>query len=545
MLNRLTRRGVRWTSVALISVLALLAASCAEDDDSDTMAAIDAAAGAAAAAQSGAAAAQSDAGAAMSEAGTARAEASAADAEASAAAAEASAATAAAEAAAAEAAAAAALAAEAIASAEVARAAAEGNQADLEAAEAALAAAQDAAAAAQAEAASAQQEAAAAQAEAASAQAEAEEARSAAEAAAEEAAAAEAAAEEAMAAEAQSAIGPDGLPAIGTPERCEANRAAGKLSFMTGFDFAAAAGIIDIVVAEDAGFFDAMCLDVEIQPGFAPGNSAALAAGTVQLGATATFGELVRQNVAGDADIMAFAQLGHTAISQLLISPEAGVTDLTDLEGMTVGIKGDIPVAIEAMMAAAGLQRGTFTELLLEGFNPVEHFALGIDALPVYRSNEPRWLDLAGIDYITFDPLDYDVPASFAIYVTTRDFYEQHPTVVEDFVRAGLAGYYFAAANPETAIDLAFERIEAAGNNLFFAREHELFRWTTDQQIIEDVTPEGLAIGQLNPSRLGEEIQNLVNLGVYDEAPDWESMMDASLVPKLYDGDQLIWVPMN
>ena len=529
MLTDMMRRRARWISVSLLCVLALVAAACAaEDDDSAAIAAVDAAAGAAAAAQS-------EAGSALSEAETARAEASAADAEASAA-------TAAAEAAAAEAAAAAALAEEAIAAAEVAKATAEGNAADVAEAEAALQAAQDAAAAAQAEAASAQAEAAAAQEEAASAQAEAEEARSAAETAAEEAAAAEAAA---AAAEAEAALGPDGLPAFGTPERCEANRAAGKLNFMTGFDFAAAAGIIEFVVADAEGFFEDMCLDVEIQPGFAPGNSAALAAGTVQLGATATFGELVRQNVAGDAEIMAFAQLGHTAISQLLVSPEAGVTDLTDLEGMTVGIKGDIPVAIEAMMAEAGLMRGTFTELLLEGFNPVEHFALGIDALPVYRSNEPRWLDLAGIDYITFDPLDYNVPASFAIYVTTRAFYEEHPTVVEDFVRAGLRAYYFAAENPEAAIDHAFTRIEAAGNNLFFAREHELYRWTTDQQIIENVTPDGLVIGQLNVSRLGEEIQNLVDLGVYDEKPDWLSMMDPDLVPKLYEDGELIWASMN
>ena len=532
MRTHTARRCIRRIFVSLLCVLALVAAACAaEDDDSDAMAAVDAAAGAAAAAQS-------DAGTALGEAQAARAEASAADAEAAAAAA-------AADAAGAEAAAAAALAEEAIAAAEVAKATAEGNQADVAAAEAALEAAQEAAAAAQAEAANAQaeaaaaqEEAAAAQEEAANAQAEAEEARSAAQAAASEAAAAEAAAAEA-------AMGADGLPAFGTPERCEANRAAGKLNFMTGFDFAAAAGIIEFIVAEDEGFFDDMCLDVEIQPGFAPGNSAALAAGTVQLGATATFGELVRQNVAGDADIVAFAQLGHTAISQLLISPDAGVTDLTDLEGMTVGIKGDIPIAIEAMMTAAGLQRGTFTELLLEGFNPVEHFALGIDALPVYRSNEPRWLDLAGIDYITFDPLDYDVPASFAIYVTTRSFYEEHPTVVEDFVRAGLRGYHFAVENPEAAIEHAFTRIEAAGNNLFFAREHETFRMTTDQEIIENVTPRGLAIGQLNPPRLGEEIQNLVNLGVYDELPDWQSMMDATLVPRLYDGDQLIWASMN
>ncbi len=516
-------RNLRRIFVSLICALALVAAACAGDDDSDdgSMAAADAAA-------SAAASAQSEAGAALNEAQAARAEASAADAEASAANAAAAAAAAGAEVATA-------LAEEALAAAEVAQATASGNQADVAAAEAALEAAQEAAASAQAEAA-------AAQADAASAQAEAAEARSAAEAAAEEAAAAEMAAAEAVA---ESAMGADGLPAFGTPERCEANRAAGKLIFMTGFDFAAAAGIIEVITAEDEGYFDDMCLDVEIQPGFAPGNSAALAAGSVQLVVTATFGELVRTNVAGDADLVAFAQLGHTAISQLLISPDSGVTELSDLEGKTVGIKGDIPVAIEAMMAAAGLQRGTFTELLLDGFNPIDHFALGIDALPVYRSNEPRVLDSAGIDYIVYDPLDYDVPASFAIYVTTRSFYEEHPTVVEDFVRAGLRGYYAAAEDPELAIDHAFERIEAAGNQMFLAREHELYRWTTDQKIIEDVTPEGLVIGQMNVPRLGNEIENLVDLGVYEEKPDWLSMLDATVVPKLYDGDTLIWESMN
>ena len=505
--------------MSLVCVLALVAAACAaEDDDSDAMAAVDAAA-------SAAAAAQTDAGAALNEAQAARAEASAADAEAGAA-------TAAAGAAAAAADAAAAIAGEAIAAAEVAKATAEGNRADVAAAEAALEAAQQAAAAAQEQAASAQAEAAAAQQEAASAQAAAEEARSAAEAAAEQAAA-------------ESAMGPDGLPAFGTPERCDANRAAGKLIFMTGFDFAASAGIIEVVVAEDNGYFDDMCLDVEIQPGFSPGNSAALAAGTVQLGVIAEFGELVTTNVVGDVDLMAFAQLGHTAVSQLLINPASGVTDLADLEGMTMGIKGDIPSAIQAMIAKAGLQRGTFEEFLLDGFNPVDHFALGIDALPVYRSNEPRTLDLAGIDYITFDPLDHEIAASFAIYMTTRSFYAEHPTVVEDFVRAGLRGYYFAAENPEAAIDMAFERIEAAGNQMYLAREHELYRWTTEQKIIEDVTPEGLVIGQMDVPRLGDEIENRVDLGVYEETPDWLSMLDASVVPKLYDGNELIWASMN
>lgn len=335
------------------------------------------------------------------------------------------------------------------------------------------------------------------------------------------------------------------LPAIGTPERCEANRAAGTLTFMTGFDYAADAGILDVVVAEKEGYFDEMCLDVELQAGVAPANSAALASGTIQLADAPSFGELVNQNVNGGADLMGFGQLGHTSITALLVPADGPVQELTDLEGMTIGIKNDIPFPIQAMLAAAGLEEGSYEELLLDGFDPVAHFELGIDALPVYKSNEPALLDAAGVEYRSFDPLDYDIPASFAIYMTTRSFYEDHPTAVEDFVRAGLQGYYFAAENPEAAVDHAFELIDAAGNQFFLARDHELERWNVELELIQEVTPEDMVIGQMDVEQLGAEIQTLTDLGVFESLPDWESMLDASIVPTLYDGDALIWEPMG
>lgn len=345
--------------------------------------------------------------------------------------------------------------------------------------------------------------------------------------------------------EPDSAMGPDGLPAIGTPERCEANRAAGTLTFMTGFDYAAAAGIIEIVAASAEGYFDEMCLDVELQPGFAPGNTTSLAAGATQLSVAASFGELVRLNVNGGTDMIAFSQLGHTAVSGLVV-PAGAIGSLSDLAGKTVGIKGDLPAAIEAMLASEGILRDDITELLLDGFNPVEHLALGIDALPVYKSNEPAVLDREGIGFDLYDPLDYGVPASFAVAVNTPDFYEQYPTVVEDFVRAQLRGYYYAAANPEAAVASAFELINAAGNPLYLAEAHELNRWGVEQSMIENVTPDGLLIGQLNPETLGAEVELLTSLGVFEEMPDWESMIDTTVVPKLYDDNgDLIWIPMN
>ena len=52
-----------------------------------------------------------------------------------------------------------------------------------------------------------------------------------------------------------------------TAERCAANKAAGKITYLTSFDFAAAASILDVVVAKDKGYFDKMCLDVDLKPG--------------------------------------------------------------------------------------------------------------------------------------------------------------------------------------------------------------------------------------------------------------------------------------
>lgn len=72
-----------------------------------------------------------------------------------------------------------------------------------------------------------------------------------------------------------------------------------------------------------------------------------------------------------------------------------------------------------------------------------------------------------------------------------------------------------------------------------------MFRWTTDQKSIEEVTPEGLVIGEFNVAGLGREMEVLVELGVFDELPDWRSMIDITVIPKLYDGDELIWTSMN
>ena len=275
-------------------------------------------------------------------------------------------------------------------------------------------------------------------------------------------------------------------------------------------------------------------------PGFAP-TGGLVAQGQAQISSAGSFGEVVNTNVQGEADLVAIAQYGKTSIEELIVPADGDIAELTDLEGATVGIKGDLPYSLQAMLGQAGVERSSLDEPLLEGFDPVAHLELGIDALPVYKSNEPAQLDAAGVDYRIFDPRDFDIPASFGVFFTSSEFLNEHPLAVQDFLRASFRGFEFAVDNPEAAVDHAFDLIDAAGNPAFLSTEGEGFRWVTESQLVLETTAAGEGPGLIDADRFGDEIELLTEVGVFDEVPDWASMYTDGATSGLYDGTDLVW----
>ena len=64
--------------------------------------------------------------------------------------------------------------------------------------------------------------------------------------------------------------------------RCAQNKAAGKIIFLTPFQYAASVGILDVLAAQQQGYFQALCLNMEIKPGGV--NAALVSSGKAQLG---------------------------------------------------------------------------------------------------------------------------------------------------------------------------------------------------------------------------------------------------------------------
>ncbi len=344
-----------------------------------------------------------------------------------------------------------------------------------------------------------------------------------------------------------STAGETGAVVAGEPfpeARCAANEDAGTITYLSGFDFAATASIIDVVIAEQQGYFDELCLDVELQPSFSTANYPIVAGGEAEVGSGGSFSELVNYAAANEADLVALAVQGRTAIDSLILKPGTAAT-LEDLAGATIGVKGAIPPSVAAMLAGAGLVEGEdYETVLIDGFDPLTHIALdGIDGFPGYKSNEPGQLERAGIEFDLFDPTEYDVPGSFGVLFTSRDFLEEHPTAAEDFVRAAMRGLADALADPEAAAATAVEVVEANGNPNFLSAEGERFRWATDAELLTTQTPAGTGIGIPDPELLTAEVEAYAAVGLFgdDGAPDITPRFATEPIESVYDGDQVIW----
>jgi NitT/TauT family transport system substrate-binding protein len=334
----------------------------------------------------------------------------------------------------------------------------------------------------------------------------------------------------------------------GTPfpeARCAANRDAGTVTYLTGFDFAATAGMIGVFVAEQRGYFDELCLDVEVVASGSTANYPLVAGGEAQIASGGSFSEVLRFATANEADLVTLTVEGRTPIDGLIVKPGTATT-LEDLEGATIGVKlGALPPSIAAMLASVGLvENEDYTTVLLDGFDPVAHIGLDdIVGFPGYKSNEPGALDRAGIEYDLFDPIDYDIPGSFGVNFTSREFLDEHPTAVQDFVRASMRGLADAIADPAAASSLAMELVTAGGNPYYLSPEGEAFRWETESALLQESYGDGEAFGVPSMELLQAEVDAYTEVGVFEaDPPELADVVAVDVVAAVYDDEQqVVW----
>jgi putative hydroxymethylpyrimidine transport system substrate-binding protein len=319
-------------------------------------------------------------------------------------------------------------------------------------------------------------------------------------------------------------------------KECAANRKAGVINFETSFSYAAAASILDVVVAKERGYFSDMCLNVKLESGFSTTNVADVSTDHVQISSLGSNSEVVAANIE-HANVVGIATLGNTAITELLTPPAAHITNLTQLDGKPVGIKGALPYEIASMLAKEGVKISSLQQIQV-GYDPTIIANGSIDALPVYKSNEPYELNQHGIKYVVWDPTKYDIAASFAAFIANRHFAKTHPTAVTDFLRADLYAFAWSYAHKTNAVTYTQTLLPSY---LGITKSLSLFRWRVESVVCVKYAEKGVPFGQVNLTAAENEYKQDARLGLLAKNQNVTPDFDNSYLDAAYSGTTLVW----
>ncbi|HAM11867.1 MAG TPA: nitrate ABC transporter substrate-binding protein [Microbacterium sp.] len=316
-------------------------------------------------------------------------------------------------------------------------------------------------------------------------------------------------------------------------DRCAENEAAGPITFLTSYAYVASVGLLDVLTAKDQGMFEDMCLDVTIEPG--SNNTQLVSAGTAQFAGVGSPSD-VMVAIDNGADVSAIATYGNTPAIMLMTNTD--ISDLSQLEGTTAGYKGAIPPQISAMLTADGVDTASI-EWVSVGYDPTILPQGQVDALTGYKSNEPLVLASQGYDVTEWDPADYGIESAFNTQIVNSTFAEEHPTAVEDFLRASFAAYAWINESDEN-LDAALayaESLSEAGYDLDLSAQ----RWKTEVGLVEESQPEGTVLGYQAVDQWTPEADMLMENDLISAEPDIESEIDTSFVEAIYDDGELVW----
>jgi NitT/TauT family transport system substrate-binding protein len=329
-------------------------------------------------------------------------------------------------------------------------------------------------------------------------------------------------------------------PAI-SAKRCAENKAAGKITYLSGYQYQSSVSILEYIAAAKLGYFKDLCLDVALQPGTGDTaqNTKLLASGKATVSAVAE--QDIIQAQANGIDIKGISSYSNAGLDILMTNKD--ITKLTQLDGKVVGHKGYVPAAVEAMLVKAGVTWDSL-KLVKEGYDPsvLPRKQGGLEALTGFVSNEPNQLKAAGKDVTVWQPVDYQVPSSIGAMAVNPAFAKAHPDAVQDILRAALHAYDFCSSSPEHITQCVGYAAQLSGPT--YDKKLNETIWKTETQVVKDNPTPGQPLGGVDPGNVAKLVDMLHQFKIVpadvtaDKANGW---FDNSFVSSDYAAGKLVW----
>lgn len=232
-------------------------------------------------------------------------------------------------------------------------------------------------------------------------------------------------------------------------------------------------------LALERGYFAEEGLDVEIRDGTGSGNTVTqVGAGQEEFG-FANLGTMTLAVAREDVPVVSVAAITQDP-SSVLFRADAGISEPTDLEGLTWGKTPGS--STEAMFLAFAEENGvdlsTVKEVTVEAAAKITSVASGdVDFGTSFAFQELPRLAERGVELDAFVFADYGISVLGQGIVVNKEFADENPELVRGFVSAAIKAAQDALENPEDALDaLSEHRPESNYNPDTFMAQFEGYK---------------------------------------------------------------------
>ncbi|MDE0573681.1 ABC transporter substrate-binding protein [Demequina sp. B12] len=318
-------------------------------------------------------------------------------------------------------------------------------------------------------------------------------------------------------------------------DACTRNQEAGTITYISGYGYSASAGQLDVFLAEELGYFDDLCLDVEINASGANGQQL-VSSGQAQFTALGSASDVMLAAANSD-NLTAVATYGTTPPFSIFGNEK--LDSLTDLEGGSLGYFINLtPIAI-GMLDAAGVDMDQVEQIKMTNYDPTVVVREQVDAIVGYASNQPEALRAAELPFSEFLPSDLGVEGTYNVMEVNTAFLEENREVAADFMRASLKALQYCLDETDACIDTIARLAEEGDQGAAFPREQLARTWAVESAWVR--TSEGGAPGVQQAALWEPERDLILQYALVDSLPEITDMMDESLVADLYADGELIW----
>lgn len=318
-------------------------------------------------------------------------------------------------------------------------------------------------------------------------------------------------------------------------DTCQRNQDAGTITYISGYGYSASAGQLDVFLAEELGYFDELCLDVEINASGANGQQL-VASGQAQFTALGSASDVMLA-AANSKNLTAVATYGSTPPFSIFGNEK--LNDLTDLEGGSLGYFINLTPIASAMLDNAGVDVSKVEMVKMTNYDPTVVVRDQVNAIVGYASNQPESLKAQDQPFSEFLPADEGVEGTYNVMEVNSRFLAEHREVAADFMRASLKALQYCLDESDACIDTLAKLAADNNQGAAFPRDQLARTWAVESEWVRNSA--GGQPGVQTEAMWEPEHAIVKKYGDIKAVPAIADMMDAELVAGLYDGDTLIW----